>query len=555
MNILINHVGHVPVGEKVFLVQSPDPWNHPPQTFQIVDRQHKVVHQGVLQDAGMVTGWQNRHYLRGDFSTLSSPGHYWILVPLETGLLISHEFQISAEIYRDRMRSDILHYFKSQRNSGIQEKRDLNIPIHGTDQTMDASGGWYDASGDVSKYLSHLSYANFLNPQQTPMVVWNFLEAHHRLGDTQSQVFRERLTDEILHGADFLVRMQSPEGCFYQTVFDRWSKDPEERTVCAYSTQQGIKSDQFQAAYRQGGGMAIAALARASTLRQQGAFTPDNYLAKAIKGFEHLEVRNHEYLPDGTENIIDDYCALLAATELYAATHQEVFAGAAHRRAQNLRNRMTGAGWWRADENGERSFWHAAEAGLPVVALLRYITVFPDPDAKHKTLQTVRASLVHQLKLDTAVNNPFCYPRQYILMPGQDRTQFFIPHQNDSGYWWQGENARLASLSVAAQWASEYMPDLEGLQKLAQAPLDWILGFNPFDTCMLQGFGHNNPHYEPGMDNAPGGICNGITSGLHDEDDIDFLQAPDIGPEHSWRWGEQWIPHASWFFLAICMNG
>ena len=42
---------------------------------------------------------------------------------------------------------------------------------------MDVHGGWYDASGDVSKYLSHLSYANYLNPQQTPLAVWGLLEA------------------------------------------------------------------------------------------------------------------------------------------------------------------------------------------------------------------------------------------------------------------------------------------------------------------------------------------------------------------------------------------
>jgi hypothetical protein len=23
---------------------------------------------------------------------------------------------------------------------------------------------------------------------------------------------------------------------------------------------------------------------------------------------------------------------------------------------------------------------------------------------------------------------------------------------------------------------------------------------------------------------------------------------------HRWRWSEQWIPHAAWFFLAACME-
>ena len=42
---------------------------------------------------------------------------------------------------------------------------------------MDLRGGWCDASGDVSKYFSHLAYANYMSPQQTPMVVWSMANA------------------------------------------------------------------------------------------------------------------------------------------------------------------------------------------------------------------------------------------------------------------------------------------------------------------------------------------------------------------------------------------
>ena len=83
--------------------------------------------------------------------------------------------------------------------------------------------------------------------------------------------------------------------------------------------------------------------------------------------------------------------------------------------------------------------------------------------------------------------------------------------------------------------------------------LNWILGLNPFDTCMLHGFGRNNPEYEPDYPNTFGGICNGITAGFHDEEDIDFLPDPLAGMgEHRWRWSEQWIPHAAWYLLAVC---
>ena len=49
--------------------------------------------------------------------------------------------------------------------------------------------------------------------------------------------------------------------------------------------------------------------------------------------------------------------------------------------------------------------------------------------------------------------------------------------------------------------------------------------------------------------NVDGGICNGITSPLSDESDIGFCETED--PYQSWRWSEQWLPHAAWFLLAI----
>jgi hypothetical protein len=99
-------------------------------------------------------------------------------------------------------------------------------------------------------------------------------------------------------------------------------------------------------------------------------------------------------------------------------------------------------------------------------------------------------------------------------------------------------------------------PELEAaytLEAYARDQLNWILGLNPFDACMLHGFGRNNPEYEPDYPNAFGGICNGITAGFADEEDIDFL--PDLYArrrEQRWRWSEQWIPHAAWYLLAVC---
>ena len=67
---------------------------------------------------------------------------------------------------------------------------------------------------------------------------------------------------------------------------------------------------------------------------------------------------------------------------------------------------------------------------------------------------------------------------------------------------------------------------------------------------MLHGFGHNNVEYSPEWRNVHGGICNGITGGWHDEADVEFLRH-DLPGDQTWRWSEQWIPHAGWYLLAV----
>jgi sulfur transfer complex TusBCD TusB component (DsrH family) len=451
-----------------------------------------------------------------------------------------------------------VHYIKGQRCTGIYDLADLSRPKWGSDERRDVHGGWYDASGDCSKYLSHLAFSQYMNPQQTPQVVWNLIDGYSRLPQ-QLKWFDERMIDEALHGADFLVRMQDEAGYFYMTVFDQWSKDENRRDICEYKTQKGDKYATYQAAYRQGGGVAIAALARAAQLSRDGeAFSRADYLLAASRGFAHLEAHNVEYLDDKTENIIDDYCALLAAVELFNVSDDAVYLAAAERRVEQLLARQQPEGWFRADDVGARSYFHAAEAGLPYIALMRFIEVIADSALNDKIRAALRLAFEFEIKITFAdANNPFGYPRQYVKHNGlEGNTQFFIPHQNESGYWWQGENARLGSLIAATAQARAVFADdavfVAQLARYEQSSLDWLLGANPYDACMLQGWGRNNPRYEPGFYNAPGGVCNGITSGFDDEADIDFKTAEVATMANSWRWTEQWMPHGAWLFLALC---
>ncbi|TOD46360.1 glycoside hydrolase family 9 protein [Vibrio parahaemolyticus] len=560
MLLLTNHIGYERLGPKKAIIQTEQPHLSSYTAQLICATSEQTVATFAVEEQGKVANWHQGYFYLIDFSSFTDSGDYFLQVEDSR----SSYFTVGEHILLDQTLSDVIHYFKSQRCGGIFDQQDRQVPVLNANQTVDVHGGWYDASGDVSKYLSHLSYANYLNPQQTPMVVWNILKGLSLLeGSEDIAAFtRTRLIEEALFGADFLVRMQNEKGFFYMTVFDKWSKDTAQREICAYETQLGHKFDDYQAGFRQGGGVAIAALAAASRLGVHGEYDQQKYRNAAENGYWHLKEHNTQYLNDGEENIIDEYCALLASVELFKATKETRYLEESRLWAQHLIARQMSdeqmQHFWSANQDGSRPYFHAAEAGLPVIALCEYLAIEDDSVQTESVKRIVNRACEFEIKISNKVTNPFGYPRQYVKGVNESkRDAFFVAHNNESGYWWQGENARLGSLATMAYLAQPHIASQEIQQQLfvfAQDALNWIVGLNPYDMCMLDGHGRNNPDYLPqyGFFNAKGGVCNGITGGFEDEEDIAFnppAQKDDM--LQNWRWGEQWIPHGAWYLLAI----
>ncbi|EIV8498351.1 glycoside hydrolase family 9 protein [Vibrio parahaemolyticus] len=560
MLLLTNHIGYERLGPKKAIIQTEQPHLSSYTAQLICATSEQTVATFAVEEQGKVANWHQGYFYLIDFSSFTDSGDYFLQVEDSR----SSYFTVGEHILLNQTLSDVIHYFKSQRCGGVFDQQDRQVPVLNANQTVDVHGGWYDASGDVSKYLSHLSYANYLNPQQTPMVVWNILKGLSLLeGSEDIAAFtRTRLIEEALFGADFLVRMQNEKGFFYMTVFDKWSKDTAQREICAYETQLGHKFDDYQAGFRQGGGVAIAALAAVSRLGVHGEYDQQKYRNAAENGYWHLKEHNTQYLNDGEENIIDEYCALLASVELFKATKETRYLEESRLWAQHLVARQMSdeqiQHFWSANQDGSRPYFHAAEAGLPVIALCEYLAIEDDSVQTESVKRIVNRACEFEIKISNKVTNPFGYPRQYVKGVNESkRDAFFVAHNNESGYWWQGENARLGSLATMAYLAQPHIASQEIQQQLsvfAQDALNWIVGLNPYDMCMLDGHGRNNPDYLPqyGFFNAKGGVCNGITGGFEDEEDIAFnppAQKDDM--LQNWRWGEQWIPHGAWYLLAI----
>ncbi|EKB7280981.1 glycoside hydrolase family 9 protein [Vibrio parahaemolyticus] len=560
MLLLTNHIGYERLGPKKAIIQTEQPHLSSYTAQLICATSEQTVATFAVEEQGKVANWHQGYFYLIDFSSFTDSGDYFLQVEDSR----SSYFTVGEHILLNQTLSDVIHYFKSQRCGGVFDQQDRQVPVLNANQTVDVHGGWYDASGDVSKYLSHLSYANYLNPQQTPMVIWNILKGLSLLeGSEDIAAFtRTRLIEEALFGADFLVRMQNEKGFFYMTVFDKWSKDTAQREICAYETQLGHKFDDYQAGFRQGGGVTIAALAAASRLGVHGEYDQQKYRNAAENGYWHLKEHNTQYLNDGEENIIDEYCALLASVELFKATKETRYLEESRLWAQRLVARQMSdeqiQHFWSANQDGSRPYFHAAEAGLPVIALCEYLAIEDDSVPTESVKRIVNRACEFEIKISNKVTNPFGYPRQYVKGVNESkRDAFFVAHNNESGYWWQGENARLGSLATMAYLAQPHIASQEIQQQLsvfAQDALNWIVGLNPYDMCMLDGHGRNNPDYLPqyGFFNAKGGVCNGITGGFEDEEDIAFnppAQKDDM--LQNWRWGEQWIPHGAWYLLAI----
>lgn len=575
VRVLVDHLGYDAPSPKraVVLARAEDVIT----AVSLLDaRTGKEVLAIVPAKAGPVNRWGKGTFWTADFSSITAEGEYLLRATAATGETASQPFLIQKDILERNTLSNVIYYFKSQRCSGANDKADRSLRFDGADGATDLHGGWYDATGDYGKHLSHLSAGTYFNPQQVPLTAWALFRSAELLEerrDRNFRQFRKRLVDEALFGADYLVRCKNPAGSFYRSVDSPGGdKKPADRFVArelksyitgspelANSRDQGDTSKisprfVFECGYRNGAGLAIAALSVAARCDATGDFASADYLRAARDAFAFLQKDNLAYTNDGKENIVDDYCVLLAATELFKTTRAAEYKAEADRRAALLVARLTGArgqtDYWRADDE-DRPFFHPSDAGLPVVALIAYGEI-AEPDARAKAIEATRRSLAHELAITGEVANPFGLARQFVQGTRSGRrASFFFPHDAETAPWWQGENARLASLAAAARMAAPlFGNDPEFQRRLAAYAgdqLHWILGRNPFDLCMLAGSGRGNASYlESGSYEyapAPGGICNGITA-----DDKDPLG---LAFEHDWRWSEQWLPHSTWYLLAV----
>lgn len=579
MKVLINQLGYDTAGSKRAVYQGSQ--KDRAGRFVVRRADGKECYCATAQESGTVANWNTGYYWTLDFSELKESGTYRIYLETTEQVVCSDEFEIEDYLVSMRLLNAANYYFKAQRSSGEWLEEDRCLPFLGDREgNVDVHGGWYDATGDYGIHLSHLSHGSIHNPQQASFSAYAFFKAGEWLeesGHIEYSMMKRRMLDEGFWGADFLMRMRAPSGSFFATIrrgqalehvrgnrglgFEYHGSSTQFSKKAKTADHEVITNDNYEVSLRSGGGAAIAALAIASGAYYPGTdYTREEYLLAAKDAWHYLSRHNEQYTNDGAWNLLDEYCALLALTELYRASREYEYLQEAGHMAERIyqRVREDGENMAYLTVQGEQPFFHAAEEGLPILALLEYAKIELRKEKALQAQSVCERLLRHLMRRNEAVNNPFDYPRMLVGMEeGQKKEQFFFPHTSNVAPWWQGDNARILSLSVAARCAAHVTADqkLAGrLSAFADNQINWIMGLNPFDACMMEGYGRNNIQYFFGgrydFMNCPGGICNGITSGLEEEEGIAFITKPCEAVDDNWRWAEQWIPHVSWFICA-----
>lgn len=591
--ILMNQIGYDSADSKKAILQTDE--NIEVEGFYIVEElSGKEVFSGRTKKSGPVARWNKGDFYVMNFSAFAPDADknygkfYQIAVDTSAGTVVSSPFEIYGSVLEYSTLSSVVYYFKMQRATGEWEIKDKNIGFEGSREgTFDIHGGWFDATGDVGVHMTHSSHASYFNPQQAPFSAMVFYRMLDLLKENDNQcynIFNRRLLDEASFGADWLMRVRTPSRTFFKIGARRKDAyDPTDKNrMIGYeykhtslqfglpemALRETVEGENYEASFRAGGGYAIAALAAASRYPYPSCeHTGMEYLNAARESYLYLEANNERYTNDGKWNLIDEFCALEAAVELYRASLEGGFAN----RARNLVGRVMAhyvavtedSGYFSVDD-GDRPYFSASDEGTPVVALLNYIKIEKDAALRAKALNVAEKVMRFALDITNEVSNPFGYARMYYQdKDGVRGKKFFFPHNTEMAPWWQGDNARILSLSAAARYTAALTTDRDlaaRLNEYADDQIAWVLGLNPFDSCMLEGAGRHNPDYyfQNHFDfiGAPGGICNGITSGIEDEEGIEFVTSPLNNPEiaDNWRWAEQWIPHASWYLYALALK-
>ena len=549
VSILVNQVGYDVDTEKTLVLQVLDlQRQQPTPAFQLVDEAGRVAFTGMLVSRERVNGgtpgdWGAR-YWSGDFSGFKAVGKYRAQLKVGPEKHTSFPFRIGHDLIFAETLVSAAHFFWFQRCGfavpGLHaacHMDDARIPEAMGGGHRDASGGWHDA-GDFNKYatISCRTVYALLTAARSG--------SKHGLAEES----RKEIQDEGLWGAAWLYKMWQPaKGIIYQEVwnsYDYWGRpDKETDNMTGTADDRSFRGEGPSAMTA----AALAAAALATGKREYHESAEDLWRGAVESGSNHSEdvwVRTSGGFPEHRDDVAGRLVRstadlLLADLELGDLTGERRYFENAQSCVESLVHEQKADGLWPSD-----TYSRMALQGVPPAALALYVRAHPGTRAADKAIKALHLWLERNIRL---TDNPFG------LIPWAEGV-FFNP---EIGPWcYVGQNSQYLSNAWAMYLAAPLLKQRRASQ-LADRQLDWVLGSNPYNLCMMEGQGSFNPPYylhrwapnEP-RGAVPGAIPNGFCRQQAGQDSpwFDLHRPPRTVSYHT---SEPWEPHSAFYILAI----
>jgi len=548
VSILVNQVGYDANSEKIAVVQFRDTvaLAEPGQEFQIINKSgevvftSKLVYYGRIND-GTSSEWGAR-YWTADFSEFNGKGEHKARIQSDGQDYFSYQFTIDSNIIFNETIEPAFRFFWYQRcGFGFPGYHpachldDARNPYLNNKNNC-ATGGYHNA-GDLNKYAT-ISCRS---------VYAMYVLAREASGLGLADSIREQIVDEGLWGSEFLLKMWMPgKGTIYQEVwnsYEYWGRPDLETDNIA-----GTEDDR---PFRGIAPSAMTACALAAAARETGRtdyrsaaedlwktaadslfFDKEEIWARTSGGFPVLENDSVARLIRRTSDL------LMADLELEALTENERYTSDAHKRAESLADYQLSNGYWPSD-----IYTRTVYQGIAPAALALYIKAHPTSKSSEKAIKALRLWID---RLTRITNNP------YNLIPWEEGI-FFNPYLE---YWYVGQNSQYLSNAWALYLASPLL-DEKKAESLADRQIDWILGANPYNLCMMEGKGSfNSPSYlyrwAPDVDRGavPGAVPNGFCR-INPTQDQPYFDVVNPANAVSYHTSEPWEPHNAFYILAV----
>jgi len=531
VRVFANQVGYEKTGPKNAVIAANFFPSDGAASIKLVGPRGKTILEQKVAPAGRIYegtdddwGW---YFWRADFSSCHEAGQFKIRAQLGKARGESPPFLIGRGTVLEETAQSAVDFFFIQR-CGF-EVPGWHKPCHLDDAKLpdgthiDATGGWHSA-GDYNKLMYEhgdggVVFALLKSLNNAPECFGRY----DRNNDGTIDAF-----DEALWGAQFVAKMQTPEtGALRNTIsqgpgrqWTKWSA-PEVHT----DNLVGTADDPIIQAGEGNSPLVIGGWARLSALLdKRGA--RNEYLKAAVRLWNHAT--------KGGTNVGNPYL-LLSALELHSVTGQEEYLEYAHRSVGVLLAQQITTGQLQGafGNYGESIAASLASFGLAY---------------KHDPLNPrIAQALSEYIRFcSREASNPFGLSQQLI----GEKMQFFPPDL--------GNNFQVLGRAWAAALVYQFNREPAALV-FAVDQMDWVLGKNPYDLCLFEGKGINNPpryHHRynqiPGHERGavPGTVPNGFVRelGMADRPGFDLSRGGNRSP--SFRTSEPWLVHNLFYLLA-----